>query len=73
MSGLAEVPIARGGGLFLFALLLSVVFGPGLAASLDVAITVAAVVGAVVAVFKRGRGQDLDEDEWQEPPPPAGG
>jgi hypothetical protein len=34
---------------------------------------VAAIVGAVVAVFKRRRGKDLDEDEWQELPPPAGG
>ncbi len=34
---------------------------------------VAAIVGTVVAIFKRRRGQDLDEDEWQELPPPAGG
>jgi negative regulator of sigma E activity len=34
---------------------------------------IAAIVGAVVAVFKRRRGKDLDEDEWQELPPPAGG
>ena len=34
---------------------------------------IAAIVGAVVAVFKRRRGKDLDEDEWQEIPPPAGG
>ena len=34
---------------------------------------IAAIVGAVVAIFKRRRGQDLDEDEWQELPPPAGG
>ena len=34
---------------------------------------IAAIVGAIVAVFKRRRGQDLDEDEWQELPPPAGG
>ena len=34
---------------------------------------VAAVVAAVVAIFKRRRGKDLDEDEWQELPPPAGG
>jgi hypothetical protein len=34
---------------------------------------VAAIVGAVVAVFKRRRGSDLDDDEWQELPPPAGG
>ena len=34
---------------------------------------IAAIVGAVVAVFKRRRGKDLDDDEWQELPPPAGG
>lgn len=34
---------------------------------------VAAVVGAVVAVFKRRKGNDLDDVEWQELPPPAGG
>lgn len=34
---------------------------------------IAAIVGAVVAIFKRRRGKDLDEDEWQELPPPAGG
>lgn len=34
---------------------------------------IAAVVGAVVAIFKRRRGKDLGEDEWQELPPPAGG
>jgi hypothetical protein len=34
---------------------------------------IAAIVGAVVAIFKRRRGKDLGEDEWQEIPPPAGG
>ena len=34
---------------------------------------IAALVSAVVAVFRRRRGKDLDEDEWQELPPPAGG
>jgi hypothetical protein len=34
---------------------------------------VAAVVTAVVQVVKRRRGQDLDDVEWQELPPPAGG
>jgi hypothetical protein len=34
---------------------------------------IAAIVGGVVAIFKRRRGKDLDEDEWQELPPPAGG
>ncbi len=34
---------------------------------------IAAIVGAAVAVFKRRRGAELDEDEWQELPPPAGG
>jgi len=33
----------------------------------------AAIVGGVVAFFKRRRGQDFDENEWQELPPPAGG
>ncbi len=34
---------------------------------------IAAIVGGVVAIFKRRRGKDLGEDEWQELPPPAGG
>jgi hypothetical protein len=34
---------------------------------------VAAVVTAVVQVMKRRRGKDLDDVEWQELPPPAGG
>ena len=34
---------------------------------------VAAIVTAVVQVVKRRRGQDLDDVEWQELPPPAGG
>jgi negative regulator of sigma E activity len=34
---------------------------------------VAAVVTAVVQVVKRRRGKDLDDVEWQELPPPAGG
>jgi hypothetical protein len=34
---------------------------------------VAATVGAVVAFFKRRRGEEFEEDEWQELPPPAGG
>jgi hypothetical protein len=34
---------------------------------------IAAIVGAVVAIFKRRRGKDLGDDEWQEIPPPAGG
>jgi hypothetical protein len=34
---------------------------------------IAAIVGAVVSIVKRRRGADLDEDEWQELPPPAGG
>ncbi len=33
---------------------------------------IAAIVAAVVAVFKRRRGKDLDEDEWQELPPARG-
>jgi hypothetical protein len=34
---------------------------------------IAAIVAAVVAIFRRRRGEDLDEDEWPELPPPAGG
>jgi negative regulator of sigma E activity len=34
---------------------------------------VAAIVTAVLQVVKRRRGQDLDDVEWQELPPPAGG
>ena len=34
---------------------------------------IAAIVGAVVAFFKRRRGENFEEDEWQELPPPAGG
>jgi hypothetical protein len=34
---------------------------------------VAAVVAGVVQFFKRRRGSDLDDTEWQELPPPAGG
>lgn len=32
-----------------------------------------AIVAGVVAFVKRRRGQDFDESEWQELPPPAGG
>jgi hypothetical protein len=34
---------------------------------------IAAVVTAIVQFVKRRRGQDLDDVEWQELPPPAGG
>ena len=34
---------------------------------------IAAIVAAVVQFMKRRRGQDLDDVEWQELPPPAGG
>jgi len=34
---------------------------------------VAGVVAAVASIMKRRRGQDLDDVEWQELPPPAGG
>ncbi len=34
---------------------------------------IAAIVAGVVALFKRRRGQDFGEDEWQELPPPEGG
>ncbi|MDQ3991451.1 MAG: hypothetical protein M3245_03960 [Actinomycetota bacterium] len=32
-----------------------------------------AVVGGVVAMFRRRRGQGIEESEWQELPPPEGG
>lgn len=34
---------------------------------------IGAIVAGVVAFVKRRRGQDLDENEWQELPPPSGG
>ncbi|HEX5936777.1 MAG TPA: hypothetical protein VFZ75_03655 [Actinomycetota bacterium] len=34
---------------------------------------VAAIVAAVVQFMKRRRGEDVDDVEWQELPPPAGG
>jgi hypothetical protein len=34
---------------------------------------IAAIVTAIVQFVKRRRGQDLDDVEWQELPPPAGG
>ena len=34
---------------------------------------IGAIVAAIVAMVKRRRGQDLDDVEWQELPPPAGG
>ena len=34
---------------------------------------IGAVVASIVAFVKRRRGQDFDENEWQELPPPAGG
>ncbi len=34
---------------------------------------IAAAVAAVAQIFKRRRGSDLDDVEWQELPPPAGG
>ncbi len=32
-----------------------------------------AVIAAAVSFVKRRRGQEFDESEWQELPPPAGG
>jgi hypothetical protein len=32
-----------------------------------------AIVAAAVQFMKRRRGSDLDDTEWQELPPPAGG
>jgi hypothetical protein len=34
---------------------------------------IAAIVAGVAAIFKRRRGSDVDDVEWQELPPPAGG
>ncbi len=34
---------------------------------------IGAIVASIVAFVKRRRGQDFDENEWQELPPPAGG
>jgi hypothetical protein len=34
---------------------------------------IAAIIGGVIAFFKRRRGAELDDAEWQELPPPAGG
>jgi hypothetical protein len=34
---------------------------------------IAAIIAAVAAIFKRRRGSDVDDVEWQELPPPAGG
>ncbi len=34
---------------------------------------IGAVIAAVVQFVKRRRGSDLDDTEWQELPPPAGG
>jgi hypothetical protein len=34
---------------------------------------IGAIIAAVVQFMKRRRGQDLDDVEWQELPPPAGG
>ncbi|GIU97763.1 MAG: hypothetical protein KatS3mg013_1566 [Actinomycetota bacterium] len=34
---------------------------------------IGAIVAAVVQVVRRRRGADLDDVEWQELPPPAGG
>jgi hypothetical protein len=34
---------------------------------------IAGIVAAAVKVFRRRKGSDLDDVEWQELPPPAGG
>ncbi len=34
---------------------------------------IGAVVAGIVSFVKRRRGQEFDENEWQELPPPAGG
>jgi hypothetical protein len=33
----------------------------------------ASVIAGVIAFIKRRRGQDFDDSEWQELPPPSGG
>ena len=42
-------------------------------ASAPLVSVIGAVVAGVVQFFKRRRGSDLDDTEWQELPPPAGG
>lgn len=34
---------------------------------------IGAAIAGIVAFIKRRRGQDVDDVEWQELPPPAGG
>jgi hypothetical protein len=34
---------------------------------------IGAIVAAVVQILKRRKGEDLDDVEWQEIPPPGGG
>jgi hypothetical protein len=34
---------------------------------------IAAIIAGVTALIKRRRGQDFDDSEWQELPPPSGG
>jgi len=34
---------------------------------------IGAIVAAIVQFVKRRRGEDLDDVEWQELPPPSGG
>ncbi|MEW6059627.1 MAG: hypothetical protein AB1551_05735 [Actinomycetota bacterium] len=34
---------------------------------------IAAAVAGIAAFFKRRRGEEFDESEWQELPPPTGG
>jgi len=34
---------------------------------------IGAIIAGIVQFVKRRRGQDLDDTEWQELPPPAGG
>ncbi|HEX7464774.1 MAG TPA: hypothetical protein VF382_07780 [Actinomycetota bacterium] len=34
---------------------------------------IGAMVAGIVTFFKRRRGQEFDESEWQELPPPTGG
>lgn len=34
---------------------------------------IAGIIAGVAAIVKRRKGQDLDDVEWQELPPPAGG
>ena len=58
MGGDSEVTEEKKGGFFRKLMKLAIVAG---------------IVATVASIVKRRRGQDLDDVEWQELPPPAGG